>query len=148
MPEMNGQELQKKLHEVGCRMPVVIVTGHGDIMSAVSTMKHGAIDFIQKPFCKDDLIVAATEAWAVLDQAAPDPEECLRARELVSRLTPREAQVLAGLVNGQPNKVIAYELGISPRTVELYRANAMRRLSARSLSEMLHLAFLADLPAN
>lgn len=145
MPGMSGMELQEHLKASGCRMPVIIVTGHGDVSMAVRAMKHGAIDFLQKPFSKEDLLDAIREAWAALEHAAPDEEECRKARELTSGLTPRELQVLKGLVKGQQNKVIAHELGISPRTVELYRANAMRRLSARSLSEMLHIAFLADI---
>ena len=144
MPGMSGLELQEHLSASGCRMPVVIVTGHGDVSTAVTAMKHGAIDFIQKPFSKEDLLAAVQEAWTALDRSTPDEEECRKARELASKLTPRELQVLKGLVKGQQNKIIAHELGISPRTVELYRANAMRRLSARSLSEMLHIAFLAD----
>lgn len=145
MPGMSGMELQEHLKASGCRMPVIIVTGHSDVSMAVRAMKHGAIDFLQKPFSKEDLLDAIREAWAALEHAATDEEECRKARELTSGLTPRELQVLKGLVKGQQNKVIAHELGISPRTVELYRANAMRRLSARSLSEMLHIAFLADI---
>ena len=143
MPGMSGLQLQKHLHENGCRMPVVIVTGHGDVQSAVAAMKEGAIDFIQKPFAKADLMASLETAWADLARPAPGEDERSRARCLLARLTQRESEVVAGLVKGQANKNIAFDMGISPRTVELYRANAMRKLEARSLSELLHIAFLA-----
>ena len=145
MPGMDGLELQRHLNSNGCRMPVVIVTGHGDVSSAVSAMKEGAVDFIQKPFDKSDLLAAIEEAWCAFDRISHDEQEHEKAREMIARLTPRERQGLEGLVHGRGNKVIAFDLGISPRTIELYRANAMKKLSARSLSEMLHLAFLAGI---
>lgn len=145
MPGMPGLQLQKHLHGAGCRMPVIIITGHADIDSAVTAMKEGAVDFIQKPFSRQDLLAALNAAWAELDHPAPTQEERLHAESLIGQLTPREHDVLDGLVKGHPNKVIAYNLDISPRTVELYRANAMRKLNARSLSEMLHVAFLAGM---
>lgn len=145
LPGMPGLQLQKHLHTAGCRMPVIVVTGHGDIGSAVGAMKEGAIDFIQKPFSRVDLLAALDAAWAELDHPAPTSEERIQAEALIAQLTPREHDVLDGLVKGHPNKVIAYNLDISPRTVELYRANAMRKLNARSLSEMLHVAFLAGI---
>lgn len=145
MPGMPGQQLQKHLHAKGCRMPVIIITGHGDIASAVTAMKEGAIDFIQKPFSRQDLLAALDAAWSALAHPAPSADERMHAEALITQLTPREHDVLAGLVKGHPNKVIAFDLDISPRTVELYRANAMRKLNARSLSEMLHIAFLAGM---
>lgn len=143
MPGMDGLHLQKVLHEMGCRMPVIMVTGHGDIASAVAAMKEGALDFIQKPFAKSDLMSALDAAWAQMLQPASNPEERKLAEDKIASLTPRERQVIAGLVRGHPNKTIAFDLGISPRTVELYRANASRKLKARSLSELLQIAFHA-----
>jgi two-component system response regulator FixJ len=146
MPGMNGLELQRQLREQGCDMPVVIITGHGDVDSAVRAMKDGAIDFLQKPFSREELLAAVRGAE---QQAAPRPAapsaEVMDACNRIGQLTPREQQVLQGLIKGHANKVIAYDLDLSPRTVELYRANAMRKLGVRSLSEMLHLAFLAGL---
>jgi two-component system response regulator FixJ len=147
MPGMNGIELQKHLHACGCRMPVIIVTGHGDVSTAVSAMKEGAIDFIQKPFAKADLIAALTSARENMAMPASDTDERRMAQDMLARLTPRERQVVEGLVKGHANKVIAFDLGISPRTIELYRSNAMHKLEVRSLSEMLHLAFVAGVAA-
>ena len=145
MPGMTGLELQKRLHESRCRMPVIFITGHGDVDSAVDAMKEGAVDFLQKPFAKQDLIAAIDTAWDELSHPLPDPRERREAVEKLASLTPRERQVVEALAHGHANKVTAYELGISPRTVELYRANAMRKLEARSLSEMLQVAFLAGM---
>lgn len=143
MPGMSGLELQQHLHRNGCHMPVVIVTGHGDVQSAVAAMKEGAIDFIQKPFAKADLLASVQAAWAEMAKPAPSDDERQQALAMLERLTQREREVVAGLVKGQANKNIAFDMGISPRTVELYRANAMRKLEARSLSELLHIAFIA-----
>lgn len=145
MPGMNGLELQKHLRAHGHRLPVVVLTGHGDVETAVSAMKEGACDFLQKPFSHAELVAAVKAACSEMPASMPESREACAAREAIAMLTPRELQVLCGLVRGSQNKVIAYELGISPRTVELYRANAMRKLAARSLSEMLHLAFLAGI---
>ncbi|HMO67121.1 MAG TPA: response regulator [Novosphingobium sp.] len=136
MPGMNGLQLQRHLHEHGCRMPVIFMTGHGDVTTAVAAMKEGAIDFIQKPFSRADRQSSAEAAGA-------DPAQAHRAASLIEALTRREQQVLEGLLKGHANKVIAFDLDISPRTVELYRANAMKKLKARSLSEMLQIAFVA-----
>lgn len=148
MPGMDGLQLQRHLHEHGCRMPVIFITGHGDVTTAVAAMKEGAVDFIQKPFTRDELCTAIDTAFirhleAVQAAAGGDPAAARRAAELIDCLTRREQQVLEGLVRGQANKNIAFDLDISPRTVELYRANAMKKLKARSLSEMLQIAFLA-----
>ena len=148
MPGMNGLQLQRHLHEHGCRMPVIFMTGHGDVTTAVAAMKEGAIDFIQKPFSRADLCAAIDAAFAANRQssaeaAGADPAQAHRAASLIEALTRREQQVLEGLLKGHANKVIAFDLDISPRTVELYRANAMKKLKARSLSEMLQIAFVA-----
>lgn len=146
MPGMSGLQLQKHLHANGCRMPVVFITGHADVTMAVEAMKEGAVDFIQKPFARTDLVAAINTALASHMAPDHDPEEARKAAELIASLTRREQQVLEGLVKGCANKIIAFDLDISARTVELYRANTMKKLGARSLSEMLHIAFVAGFP--
>ncbi|MFC3174043.1 response regulator transcription factor [Novosphingobium bradum] len=143
MPGMTGLQLQQHLHTNGCRMPVVIITGHGDVSSAVAAMKEGAVDYLQKPFGKADLHAALDAAWNTLDREESDGHARDQACEAIARLTRREREVVDGLARGQANKVIAYDLGVSPRTVEFYRARAMRKLGTRSLSEALQLVFLA-----
>lgn len=140
---MSGLELQKQLIGVANAMPVVVMTGHGDVDSAVSAMKEGAIDFLQKPFSKAELITAIEAAHSQLVQTDHAVQGKAKAESLITSLSPREKEVLEGLACGQPNKNIAYNLGISPRTVEIHRANAMRKLEAKSLPDMLHVAFLA-----
>ncbi|MEY4239517.1 MAG: two-component system response regulator [Pseudomonadota bacterium] len=145
MPGINGLELQRQLRDMGIDMPVVVITGHGDVDSAVRAMKDGAVDFLKKPFSREELLAAVNSAerqpWRPAAPACEVTDACNR----IESLTRREQQVLLGLVKGHANKVIAYDLNLSPRTVELYRANAMRKLGVRSLSEMLQIAFLAGL---
>jgi two-component system, LuxR family, response regulator FixJ len=144
MPHMDGLEVVDALKGQGVTLPVVIMTGHGDISLAVRAMKAGAIDFIEKPFEKENLLAALRAGFARLDRAGEGQE---RARDALARLnclTPRERDVLNGLAKGLPNKTIAYDLDISPRTVEIHRANLMTKLGARSLSEALRLAFAAE----
>ena len=148
MPEMDGLEVQRELAARGVTMPVIVLTGHGDISIAVQAMKAGAVDFLEKPFEKEQLLGAIAVAFERLGR---DHDAGLAEREAGTRLavlTPRESEVLRGLVRGHPNKTIAYDLGISPRTVEVYRANLMSKLGARSLSEVLRLAFTAGLDRN
>jgi two-component system response regulator FixJ len=145
MPEMDGLEVQKALREAGCLLPVVIMTGHGDVTVAVQAMKAGAVDFIEKPFEKTTLLSALRTAEARLKRAAEASDRGAEARDRLNALTPRERDVLTGLVEGLPNKTIAYDLGISPRTVEIHRANLMDKLEVRSLSEALRIAFAAGL---
>lgn len=143
MPGTDGMEVQTQLNAQGIAMPVVIMTGHGDINLAVRAMKGGAVDFIEKPFEKAVLMSALEQAWQRLEQS---DRRRLRAEEAAIRLkvlTPRERDVLDGLVEGLPNKTIAYDLGISPRTVEIHRANVMAKLDVKSLSEALRIAFAA-----
>ena len=144
MPGMDGLEVQQVLHDKGVSLPVIIMTGHGDVALAVKAMKAGAVDFIQKPFEKEVLLRSLEEGYRRLlrNEATGD-----RARNAVVRLqalTARERDVLNGLADGLPNKTIAYDLGISPRTVEIHRANLMAKLGARSLSEALRIAFAAQ----
>lgn len=145
MPEMDGLEVQHALRERGVAMPVVVLTGHGDVSIAVRAMKAGAVDFIEKPFEKSALLAALDHAF---DRLADVENRACRAADaaiLIAGLTAREQDVLRGLAQGLPNKTIAYDLGISPRTVEVHRANLMARLNVRSLSEALRIAFAADL---
>ena len=143
MPGMSGTELLAALKETGFDLPVIVITGHGDVPLAVEAMKLGAFDFIEKPF-DDDTIIAAVEA-AIREGNRRHHNEAGRADVVarLSTLSQRERQVLDGLVAGHANKVIAYDLGISPRTVEVYRANVMNKMEAGSLSDLVRMALLA-----
>jgi two-component system response regulator FixJ len=143
MPDLNGLELLQKLREKDFPLPVIVMTGHADVPLAVQAMKAGVADFIEKPF-DDEVMIAALEA--ALDRPAgsspEDPQRTLILERLKS-LSARERQVLEGLVAGKANKVVAYDLGISPRTVEVYRANVMTKMQAGSLSELVRMSLLA-----
>ena len=143
MPGMDGIEVQQALLEKGVGLPVIIMTGHGDIGLAVRAMKAGAVDFIEKPFEKDALIGALEEGFLRLSRKETTHDRHKDAEVRLHALTPRERDVLHGLAQGLPNKTIAYDLGISPRTVEIHRANLMTKLGVRSLSEALRIAFAA-----
>lgn len=145
MPEMDGLEVQQALTASGVAMPVIVLTGHGDISIAVRAMKAGAVDFIEKPFEKAKLLDAIEAGFAQLDDKAGRAERAGDAMTAIAALTDRERDVLEGLAQGLPNKTIAYDLGISPRTVEVHRANLMTKLNVRSLSDALRLAFAAGL---
>ena len=144
MPEMDGLEVQQKMGARGIDMPVVILTGHGDIALAVKALRAGAINFIEKPYEKEALLRAIEEAYMRLDRAHDHEMKAGEAKIRLDTLTGRERDVLNGLAAGYPNKTIAYDLGISPRTVEIYRANMMEKLRVRSLSEALRIAFIAE----
>jgi two-component system response regulator FixJ len=144
MPGMDGLEVQAALKERGIGLPVIIMTGHGDVTLAVQAMKAGAVDFIEKPFEKAVLLGAIDQAFERLKRSAAAKERAKEARVRLQALTPREREVLDGLAQGLPNKTIAYDLGISPRTVEIHRANLMGKLEVRSLSEALRIAFAAQ----
>ncbi len=143
MPKMNGLQVHAALREHGLVLPVIIMTGHGDIGLAVKAMKAGAIDFIEKPFEKATLLAALADGFQRLASAGHRAEWAADAAARLEILTPRERDVLRGLVDGLPNKTIGYDLGISPRTVEIHRAHLMAKLEVRSLSEVLRLAFAA-----
>jgi two-component system, LuxR family, response regulator FixJ len=145
MPEMDGLEVQQALKDRGIGFPVIIMTGHGDVTVAVQAMKAGAVDFIEKPFEKAVLLSALEEGFNRLEQADRGRARADEARVRLQSLTPRERDVLEGLVKGHPNKTIAYDLDISPRTVEIHRANLMSKLGVASLSEALRIAFAAGL---
>jgi two-component system, LuxR family, response regulator FixJ len=145
MPGMDGLEVQAELNARGLTMPIVVLTGHGDIATAVTAMRGGAADFIEKPFEKDALLSAVETALHRLDRKSEEETPEARAKQRIAVLTQREQDVLRGLVRGHPNKTIAYDLAISPRTVEVYRANVMTKLGVHSLSEVLRLAFAAGI---
>ena len=136
MPEMSGLEVQQHLNRSGSMLPVILVTGHGDIPMAVQAMKDGAFDFLQKPFRDQDLIDRIN---AALKQDAQNRESVERLADLRQRaesLTPREREVMAHVVDGKANKVIAIDLGLSERTVEIHRANVMEKMGARSVAHL------------
>ena len=145
MPELDGLEVQWRLAERGIEMPVIMLTGHGDIALAVRAIKAGAVEFLEKPFKKAALLAAIEEAFRRIDDTDRVQLDAAEAVVRLAALTPREGDVLQGIVKGQPNKITAYELGISTRTVEAHRAALMVKLHARSLSEVLRIAFAAGL---
>jgi two-component system response regulator FixJ len=144
MPGMDGLEVQAALRDKGITLPVIIMTGHGDVTLAVQAMKAGALDFIEKPFEKVVLLSALEHGIDRLKRSAENVERADEAAVRLQALTPRERDVLDGLAKGLPNKTIAYDLGISPRTVEIHRANLMSKLEVKSLSEALRIAFAAQ----
>ena len=144
MPGMDGLEVQQALQEKGVGLPVIIMTGHGDVGLAVKAMKAGAVDFIEKPFEKDNLLASLEEGFRRLARREATEDRKKDAEVRLQALTGRERDGLEGLAQGLPNKTIAYDLGISPRTVEIHRANLMTKLQVRSLSEALRIAFAAQ----
>jgi len=144
MPEVDGIEFLRRLKQRGIRVPVIVMTGHADVPLAVAAMKAGAVDFIEKPF-DDEILLASIRS--ALSQAEQDADAVARRsliRTRMAALSERESQVLEGLVAGKANKVIALDLGISPRTVEIYRANVMDKLEAGSLSELVRMTLLTE----
>ena len=144
MPEMDGLELQEEITKRGMDIPVVIMTGHGDVPLALRAMKAGALDFVEKPFDDEGMLASVQRALLIGHQERARQAEAKAAQELIALLTPRERNVLEKLVAGRSNKVAAYELGISPRTIEIHRANIMDKMHARSLSEVVRIALAAD----
>jgi two-component system response regulator FixJ len=144
MPEINGIELLERIKKADDRFPVIIITGHGDIPLAVEAMKLGAVDFFEKPY-DDEAMLAAVESALSRQQNDSDRQAAAFAiRARLDSLSRRERQVLDGLIAGHPNKVIAHELQISPRTIEIYRANVMTKMGASSLSELVRMVVIAD----
>ncbi len=143
MPDITGIELLKRLGEMQIALPVIVITGHGDVPLAVEAMKYGAVDFLEKPY-DDELLLGSVRA--ALDRAHQNAARDARRAEVEARLsalTNREREVLEGLVAGKPNKIIAFDLAISPRTVEIYRANVMTKMGAASLSDLVRMALVS-----
>lgn len=143
MPDMDGLELQDELSRQGITLPMIVVTGHADVPLAVRAMKSGAIDLIEKPFDSEQLIDTVKRALAEAVGVRQQVAESQAAAARIAGLSLRERQVLELLVAGRSNKVIAFELAISPRTVEIHRAHVMEKMSARSLSELVRAALAA-----
>ena len=144
MPGMSGLELQEELGRRDVALPVIVITGHGDVPLAVRAMTAGAVDFIEKPFDDQRMLDSISRAFQIGSQKRSRAGEAQAARDLLALLTPRENDVLVQLVRGQPNKIVAHELGISPRTVEIHRASIMDKLKARNLSDIVRTALAAE----
>ena len=145
MPDISGIDLLRRLKEVKITAPVIVITGHGDVALAVEAMKIGAVDFLEKPF-DDEVLLSSVEA-ALRQHGGQVKRENERAdiEARLAALSPRERDVLGGLVAGRANKQIAFDLGISPRTIEIYRANLMNKMQAGSLSELVRMALVTGL---
>jgi two-component system, LuxR family, response regulator FixJ len=144
MPGMSGLELVERLKELGVRHPVVVLTGHADVPLAVQAMKAGVVDFLEKPFEDEALLGAIRSAFARSRGAAGEDAERAELVRRLAQLTPRERDVFDAIVAGDSNKAAALRLGISPRTVEIYRANVMAKMEARSLSELVRMALRCE----
>jgi two-component system response regulator FixJ len=142
MPGMTGLELLHALKAKACTIPAIVITGHGDVPLAVEAMKAGAVDFIEKPFDQEAILNAVKAALERGGGVERGQRAAIEAK--LASLSERERQVLEGLIAGHPNKTIAHDLGISPRTVEVYRANLMTKMEAGSLSELIRMAILAE----
>ena len=145
MPEITGIELLRRVKETNPDLPVIVITGHGDISLAVDAMKIGAVDFLEKPFDDDQLLAAVRSALSRDADTGKRKAELADIHDKLAALSNRERQVLEGLVAGNANKTIAFDLGISPRTVEIYRANLMTKMAANSLSDLVRMAMMAGI---
>ena len=146
MPGMDGLTLQRVLKTRGTGLPVIVITGHGDVPLAVEAMKAGAVDFIEKPFADDTLLSAIRVATSRHARDARRDEEAAAIETRLASLSQREREVLDGLIAGLPNKTIAYDLKISPRTVEVHRANLMTRMAAHSVADLIRMVFAVRPP--
>ena len=147
MPDIDGVEMLRRLNARGLMLPAIVVTGHGDVQMAVEAMKNGALDFIEKPFSEDVLLDSIQRAVDLASSQIDADAAAERTRERLASLTERELQVLRGVVEGQSNKAIAADLGISPRTVEVYRAGLMGKMHAKSLAELVRMVLGIDIDA-
>ncbi|MCP1676507.1 FixJ family two-component response regulator [Natronocella acetinitrilica] len=144
LPGMNGLELQEALRERNIRLPVVFISGHGDIPMAVRAINAGALDFIEKPFNDELLLEKVNNALEISRTAREQQEDRLDVEKRLSTLTPREREVMEGILSGKLNKVIAYDMGVSVRTVEVHRAHLLEKLGARNSSDMVRLVLSTD----
>jgi two-component system response regulator FixJ len=145
MPGITGMDLLRKIKELGIEVPVIVITGHGDISLAVEAMKIGAVDFLEKPFDDDTLLASVRGSLSRSADRVQRNAELSQINDRLAALSNRERQVLDGLVAGKANKAIAFDLGISPRTVEIYRANLMTKMAANSLSDLVRMAMMAGI---
>lgn len=144
MPGMSGLELQQELNRRGAVIPVIFITGHGDVPMAVEAVKHGAFDFLQKPFREQDLIDRVQRALAWDQEARLHLSERDRIRERLASLTPREREILELVTQGKANKIMAADLGVSQRTVEIHRAHLMEKMQASSLAQLVRMTMAVD----
>ncbi|MGB3644941.1 MAG: response regulator FixJ [Mesorhizobium sp.] len=147
MPDMSGVELLKRLKETGASIPAIVITGHGDVPMAVAAMKAGAVDFIEKPFEDEMLVEAIKRAASRLEENSTPMVDTATLRTRLDSLSERERQVLSAVVAGLPNKTIGFDLGISPRTVEVHRANIMSKMQAKNLPELVRMSIAIGLSA-
>ena len=145
MPDMSGLDLLHHLRKQGHVIPVIIVTGHGDVALAVEAMKSGATDFIEKPYAPETLLAALARSADLVGSRMRDKAAQEEARNRIKMLSQRELEVLRGIVGGLPNKVVAQELGLSPRTVEVYRANLMAKMNAHNLADLVRMTMSMNL---
>ncbi len=145
MPGIDGLELQRRLKALGVNLPVIIMTGHADVSLAVEAMKVGAVDFIEKPFDDEYLLSAIHVALERYNRNGNREMEATQIEAKLQSLSTRESEVLKGLLAGQPNKTIAFDLKLSTRAIEVHRANVMTKMGATSLSDLIRMALLADL---
>ena len=143
MPGLGGLELQEELIKRGNTLPIIFITGHGDVPMAVEAMQKGAVDFIQKPFRDQELLDRVREALATDEERREEQQLHTEVNDRLARLTNREREVFDLVVTGKPNKVIAYELGVSQRTVEIHRARVMEKMQARSLADLVKMHMMA-----
>jgi len=146
MPGMSGLELQEEMAKRSIDLPVIIITGYGDVEMAVNAMKAGAADFIEKPYKEQELLDRVHKAISQNAEKRQESNEEKKAREGLAQLTPRERQVLEYIVDGEPNKRIAHNLGLSEKTIEFHRSNIMKKLEAKSLAELVRKTMIGTLP--
>ena len=147
MSGIDGIEVLAALAERGVKWPVIMMTGHGDVAVAVTAMKMGAIEFLEKPFNPETLIESLTRGFEILSQVSQVEHEQAAARSRLAALTPRESDVVHSLIDGSANKIVAYKLGLSPRTVEMHRANAFAKLGLRSVADLIRVVSAAGTAA-
>lgn len=144
MPDIDGVELLRRLNAIGAMLPAIVISGHGDVHMAVEAMKNGALDFIEKPFSDDVVIRSITRAVAQAADKVRDDMAVVAIQARLATLSERELQVMGGVVEGHANKTIAFDLGLSPRTVEVYRAGVMGKMQAENLPDLVRMVMAVD----